>query len=491
MLYVYIPAISLSFIVGCGVAYGINLSFTVVALLIIAATGTLVLVRGNGAAVLICVCCVALLFGCLRVMYAEMRHDTDWGSLYGTVVTVSGTVRGDIEHTRSSSRYILDIDRVTDADGVTVYPNEGVLVYEPYPSACVTGESMTVTMRMREPENFITEANRVFRYGQYLRQQGVYATAFIREGTCIGKADRPAPFAVARKRFMEAIHAALPTEEASLLGGLLLGLRGSLSQELLDIFRVTGLLHIIVLSGYNITVVSEAVRRLFSRASRTVALTASLITIVLFVLLAGAQTAAVRAGSMATIALVARACRREYDGLRILLLVAALMVLYNPDQILFSTSFHMSFLATLGLLLFAPIFERYLTVIPDAMQLRNITAATLATQIFLLPYLMYSIGEVSVVGIIANILVLPIVPIAMACGAALIVITLAVPFAAPILAPFAYLPLAAIIFLADLLAVPYAAAPLPVISAPLMIIAVIILSAIGIRYGRTADHADP
>ena len=487
MLHLFIPALSLSFAAGCGIAYGIPVQIETLAMLITAATGMLFLVRGNAAAVLLCVSFIALLFGFMRVMYAEQRHGTGWDRFYETTVTVTGTVRGDIEHTNANSRYTVGAARVTDDTGAVFRPHGKILVYEPYPTACVSGETVTAVMSPGEPEDFITEANRVFRYGEHLRQQGVYAVAFTRESVCTGHADSRPVFPTLRKKFMEAVHTVLPMREGSLLGGLLLGLRGSLPQELMDIFRVTGLIHIIVLSGYNITVVAEAVRRIFSRAPRKVSLGISLVTIILFVLLAGAQTAAVRAGGMATVALIARAWYREYDGLRILLLVGALMALYNPDQVLFSTSFHMSFLATLGLLLFSPILERRLTFVPDAFQIRNITAATLSTQLFLLPYLMYSIGEVSLVGIIANILVLPIVPIAMACGAALILITLTAPFIAPVAAPFAYLPLAAIIFLADLLAVPHAAAPLPFLSAPLMLAAVIVLSYLGIRYGKPRD----
>ena len=102
--------------------------------------------------------------------------------------------------------------------------------------------------------------------------------------------------------------------------------------------------------------------------------------------------AALRAGSMATIALIARATHREYDGIRALSMVALALMVYSPSQVLFSTSFHLSFLATLGLLLFAPTIEQKIKKIPEKCGIRGIVAATLATQIFLLPYLAYAIG---------------------------------------------------------------------------------------------------
>ena len=440
--------------------------------------------RKSGIAVLVCVSLVALLLGILRVEHLEQMQVDDWQSLYGTEVLISGKVIGDIEQRESSSRFVVEIQTLKTEHGEILHPDGSVLLYEPYPTMCVTGEEMSATIRLQEPEDFLTEANRIFRYKQYLRLFDIYATSFIRESGCVGNSEHTDIFAALRKRFMEAIHSVLPVQEASLLGGLLLGLRGSLSDEIMEIFRVTGLIHIIVLSGYNITLVAEAVRRVFARTPRMMSLIMSLITIIAFVLLAGAQTAAVRAGSMATIALIARANFREYDGVRILLLVGALMVLYNPDQILFSTSFHMSFLATLGLLIFSPAFENMLTGITERFQIRNIIAATLSTQIFLLPYLAYSIGEVSIIGFLANILVLPLVPVAMALGALLIVIAIIAPFAAAAVAPAAYLPLAAIIWIADMLAVPFAVFTLPKISAVTMLIAVAVLAYVGLKNSK-------
>ena len=140
----------------------------------------------------------------------------------------------------------------------------------------------------------------------------------------------------------------------------------------------------------------------------------------------------------------------------------------------------MSFLATLGLLLFSPILERRLTWVTERLQVRNIVAATFATQVFLLPYLAYSIGEVSVVGIAANILVLPLVPIAMAFGAALILVALIVPGIAVGLAPLAYLPLASIIWFTNLLAIPYAALPLLEIPAVVLLLSIAFLTYLGV-----------
>ena len=92
------------------------------------------------------------------------------------------------------------------------------------------------------------------------------------------------------------------------------------------------------------------------------------------------------------------------------------MVLANPLIILYNISFQLSMLATAGLIILSPKLENKFNFITNKFQIRGIIAATLSTQIFLLPYLIYKIGEVSFVGILANILVLPLIPLGMLLG---------------------------------------------------------------------------
>ena len=459
---VFIAAIPVSFIAGCFAAYffapAVLYSICAIAVL----TAIALFARRNKRIVLICVCGVALLLGVVRVTLPERHIESTITDQYPDKVTLTGVITGDIEHKRAYSRYVIALKKI---NGNAPQKKSAVLVYEPYPTKCVPGEAVSLRARMQEPENFISATGRVFEYKKYLRQFNIRATTFVEKSGCTGERKQPAVFARLRERLVSAMHTFLPAEEASLLGGLLLGLRGAMSAELLEAFRITGLIHIIVLSGYNVTLVAETIRRVLARTPKSVSFTASLIAIIGFVLLAGAQTAAIRAGSMATIALIARATRREYDGIRALLIVAVLMVLYNPDQVLFSVSFHLSFIATLGLLLLAPIIEHRLRRIPEKYELRGIIAATLATQLFLLPYLAYAIGEVSVIGILANMLIIPIIPIAMLFGSAVSIIALIPLPLATFLSPLAFLPLHTIILLAESLArIPHASLPLPEIS---------------------------
>jgi competence protein ComEC len=81
--------------------------------------------------------------------------------------------------------------------------------------------------------------------------------------------------------------------------------------------------------------------------------------------------------------------------------------------LLHDPSFQLSFLATLGLILLASPIEKCLTFIPDKFDMRGIVAATCSTQIFVSPFILYMMGQLSIIGVVVNILVLPFIPITM------------------------------------------------------------------------------
>ena len=401
-------------------------------------------------------------------------------------VRIRGVVKGDIEDGRVKSRYVVEVYQINEK---ALEKKEKVLVHESYPSQCVSGEEVSFHAKVHEAKDFLTSAGRVFAYRRYLQQKGISAVSHIEESGCTGKRKQHAIFARIRTKFIEKMHTFLPAKEATLLGGLLLGLRGALPEDLMEAFRATGLIHIIVLSGHNITLIAEGVRRVLRKTPPSISFSASVLAILIFVLFAGAQMAALRAGGMAIIALIARTTHREYDGIRTLTLVALIMMLYSPSQVLFSTSFHLSFLATLGLLLFTPSIEQKLKKIPEKYGIRGIIAATLATQIFLLPYLAYAIGEVSIIGIPANIAILPIIAPAMFFGTVVTLVALLSSTLAIAVSPIALLPLKAITTLAEIFAkTPHATILLPEIKVGMTILLTTILAYIGHQLTQKAKE---
>ncbi len=237
-----------------------------------------------------------------------------------------------------------------------------------------------------------------------------------------------------KSSFTKTMQHLLVEPDSSLLGGLLLGEKQSLPSDITDAFKKSGLVHILVLSGSNVTVVAESFMKLFSFLPRHLGQSFGAVSIVLFALMTGASATTVRATCMALIAILVRTSRRPYTVDRALVLAACLMVLHNPRLLVFDVSFQLSVLATLALLYVGPIVSRYLAFIPEMAGLREICSTTLASLIFVTPFTLYTMGQLSLIALIANILVLPCVSYAMLGGFIAVMVgfihqTLALPIA--------------------------------------------------------------
>lgn len=390
------------------------------------------------AAVLFLICAVV---GSARVMYVPTTLPPSFTPLVNTAVSFEGVVVADPDVRETTMRVTIEVSN----DGDTTK----VLAVAPlYPSVRY-GDHVRVSGTLVLPEPFTTDMGRTFRYDTFLAKDGVFGlveqatleTTGVREGVFT----RVLGALIDMKHlFLSGISRALPEPHAALAGGLVAGGKQGLGTTLLDAFVVSGLIHIVVLSGYNVMIIAEAVLRGLSFLPKRIAATIAASTIGAFVLAAGAGAASIRAGLMAGLALLARATGRTYAVLRALVVVAVLMVLWNPLLLVHDPGFQLSFIATLGLILGAPLIEERLSIIRNAF-IRDVTASTLAAQIAVLPLLLYQTGLLSLVAFPANIIVLPVVPFAMAASALAGVVGMVVPPLAPIMGLPAYVLLSFII----------------------------------------------
>jgi len=200
------------------------------------------------------------------------------------------------------------------------------------------------------------------------------------------------------------------------MGGLILGEKASFNEALRQSFVDTGTIHIVALSGYNVTIVAEWIMKIFSSFPKNIGLGAGIFSILLFVLMTGGSSTAVRAGIMASLALFARLVGRNYDVARALILAGVIMVLINPFILVFDVSFQLSFIATIAVIFFAPRIEKYFLWVTSRFKLRDIISVTCAAYIFVLPFILYKMGNLSLVALPANVLILPFIPLTMILG---------------------------------------------------------------------------
>lgn len=297
------------------------------------------------------------------------------------------------------------------------------------------GDEVNFSGKLEKPENFITDQGKDFDYINYLRKDGVFYAMSYADVEVISRGNgnkiRSALFYV-KDTFLSKINLAIPHPESLLMGGLILGERSSFSEETRQKFVNTGTIHIVALSGYNVTIVSEWIMKFFSFLPRTLSFGAGIFGILLFVIMAGGGSTAVRAGVMASLALIARATGRNYDVARALLLAGVIMIALNPFLLRYDVSFQLSFIATVAVIFLAPKLEKYFLRVTKKFGLRDIATATSSAYIFVLPFILYKMGNLSLVALPANMLILPFIPITMILGfltgfAGIIYYVLAVP----------------------------------------------------------------
>ncbi len=295
-----------------------------------------------------------------------------------------------------------------ESDGVKI------LVFADRYPAFKYGDKVEIKGVLKKPE-----AYQDFDYPAYLAKDDIYFQMFYPDIALISHGNgswiKQKLFAF-KGALISNVSRVIPEPYSALLGGLTLGAKRSLSEDLLLKFRQTGIVHIVVLSGYNVTIVADAVMRVLGFLPVFAGISFGILGIVAFAIMAGGTATIVRASIMAIMVLLARATGRIYGVTLALLSAGFIMVLHNPKIVRFDSSFQLSFLATLALIFLEPIVARRLRFLPKKWQIRDLAAATLSTQVFVLPLILYKMGMFSVVSLPVNLLVLVSVPAAMFFG---------------------------------------------------------------------------
>jgi len=356
---------------------------------------------------------VFVALGILRAMVADTPLPETFARDVKHRVSYEGVVAADPDVRDANQRVKIRVLQDTEK-------TEVLAVAPRYPSVAV-GDTIYVSGTLEIPQAFADDNGHVFRYDKYLQRDDVRFILNFAYLHVVSEApwySIRAALARVKHTFLHGIATTLPEPHASLAGGVVIGGKSGLGNELKDDFTRSGLVQIIVLSGYNVMVVAEWIMAALALTtlSKRWGAGAGALAVFVFVGIAGASATAIRAMLMALIALYARATGRSYAAGRALLLVVFFMVLWNPLYLAFDPGFGLSVAATAGLIWLAPIIEMLLVHIKNAF-LKNAVATTLAAQIAVLPLLLYDTGNLSIVAIPANLLVMPMLPLAMGLSA--------------------------------------------------------------------------
>lgn len=201
----------------------------------------------------------------------------------------------------------------------------------------------------------------------------------------------------------------LPEPHAGFLSGILFGTRSAMTKELVDAFVTTGTIHIVALSGQNLSIFTGTFASwLSSFVSRRIASLLIIFMLVWFLWFVGPSPSLIRAVIMGSLTLLAVIFGRRNLSLLSLVLAVASMLLLNPSWI-GDLSFQLSVLATLGIILFGGTGRSINIIVSDL-------RVTLAAQLFTTPLIFFQFHRISLIAPLTNILIGWTMPFLMGLG---------------------------------------------------------------------------
>ncbi len=311
---------------------------------------------------------------------------------------------------------------------------EKILVFSDLQTNYYFGEIIGINCQLENPENKYSK----FNYINFLAKDGIYQICqnskleklFNKEEIQLDNFYQSRTF-IYQKIFQ--LKASLENKiknlfsfpESAYLAGLLLGGEDRLPENVQENFRRTGTTHTIAVSGFNITVLASffMILGVLIGFYRQKAFWLAVWGVVLFVLMIGSPNSAIRAGIMGVLILWATKKGRLVNSVQVIILAGALMVAVSPLILLYDVGFQLSFLASLSIILvYGPLSEKF-NIRNDFLGLKSILLVTISAQLGVLGILLYTFENFSPISLVANLIILPVIPLIMLLGFSSILIS--------------------------------------------------------------------
>jgi len=372
-------------------------------------------------------CLVAFALGAGRFLLAVPRVNAKTLGAYNDVgwVALEGLVVDEPEERDTHTNLRVRARRVTLPDGSERQVDSLVLVGTSRYPRYQYGDRVRVRGSLETPVD-----SEAFPYRSYLARQGIYSIVRYAQVELLPQKRSNLlmrPLFALKRRAQKSIAQTLSEPEAGLLTGILLGVESGIPEDLKEDFAATGTTHLIAISGFNVTIVSGVFAGLAQRMfHRRRAILVAMIAVVAYTVLVGASAAVVRAALMGLVYLLGQYVGRPSYGPVSLAAAAIAMTAWNPHA-LWDSGFLLSFAATAGLVLYTEPLEQgfagILRRVVSAERAERITRliseillVTIAAQLLTAPLLLATSGQLSVVTLICNTLVLPVQPQLMMAG---------------------------------------------------------------------------
>lgn len=391
----------------------------------------------------------------------------------GSQVQLQGVVDAEPDIRDTGANYTVVVRQVT-LHGRSVKVSGRLELHTPRSQQLDYGDAVALTGRLLTPQNSTTVP-----YRDVLAQRGIYSQMLYPRVADQGRTNTGwlGWLVPLRQRLESGIDAWLPEPEAALLIAITLGARSASLGDLTPVLISTGLIHVIAISGIKVALVAGTVHQVARRLlNRTMTLAVSLGTIALYVLLTGATASGERSALMWAMVFLAAYLGRGTVALVSLCLVAALMAAFEPG-LPWDIGFQLSTIGTFAIVAYTdPLLTIFRYLISP---FREAFCVTVSAQAGTVPVVAVGFHLVSATGPLANMLVLPFLPILIVVGFLLGMCSGLAAVAAPI-AAFAYILLHSVIALAAWLSSLVTAVPIPNVSPPFTVAYYVVMA--GVAY---------
>lgn len=356
---------------------------------------------------LVCLCLVAIAIGiCWRNQFNSQYTPEHIQFYNNEIIEFSGIVSPEPDIRLDHQKLTIEVQE---------YKGRVLVKALSYPEYQY-GDLISVKCKLQAPEPIED-----FKYDKFLALKNIYSVCYNPKIKLIAS-NQGNFFYASIIRFKQVVERkmaqTISEPQASLLGGILLGSRRGLPDELTEQFNRTGISHIIAISGYNITIIVSVLMTIAKNLyiNRKKVLWFIVPILIIFVILTGMSASVVRATIMGLLVVLAGHCGRKGSPQNILIAAAVVMAIINPKTILWDSGFQLSFLATAGLMFLSPLLQKYLVWVPEKFSLQENLTSTLSAILITLPLILYNFKRLSIVAPVVNLLILPVIPLAMLTG---------------------------------------------------------------------------
>ena len=350
---------------------------------------------------------ISVICGFICILICEKKYDNFYKQGYKELA-INGIIVSNTEETEYYNKYIIK-SKTKETKG------KNFILYLPKNIYLEYGDLIEIDGEFTEPED--SRNYKGFDYKIYLKTKNIYGIIKAKKPKILAK--NQANFCIINKMRLsikEKIDLLLPSESASILNGLLIGIKYDISDENSENFSLSSLSHLLAISGTHIVAIIFIFNFAFSKIKIPTRIKYIFLTLILltFIVLTGFAESVVRASISSIILILSKTIYKKRDILISISFPIIISLIYNP-YLINSISLQLSYLAVIGVIYISPIIQKYMSrYIP--LKLSQTISITLGSQIAILPIMLAKFNIFSFTFVISNLLAIPVLEICIFLG---------------------------------------------------------------------------